>query len=299
MKIKSIAFCLLAAGILSTSCIREDHTDCYNKYCLALSYTGDGASELFPEKISRVEMYVFDESNNCIKSGVLPEADVKARLTELPPLEPGTYKIVCLGNTYDTHVDKLASGNHDEINFAASKYRSGETVSGNDELYWASMDYVIAPYDEKRLVETKTIKFASSHYDISVDIEGSAFLESPTGKKATVELVGVLPVTDFRNSAEGTPTTYYMNTVSSGSNSLSALNSIMRHQDHSAVNLVVRDGNGNVAVTVNFAEHIEKYGINTKLHECIIPFKIVIDSFGQGIKVTVPSWFVVEVKPEF
>lgn len=299
MKIKSIAFCLLAAGLLSTSCIREDHTDCYNIYCLELSYTGDGLNEIFPQKIDRVEMYVFDESNTCVSSSLLPEADVKSRMTQLPPLEPGTYKIVCLGNTHETTVEKLASGNYDEINFAASKYRNGETVSGNDELYWASMNYEIAPYDEKKQVETKVIKFASSHYDVSVDVEGSAFLETTSGEPGTIELEGVLPLTDFQNSAEGTPTTYVMKTVKSGSNSMSALNSIMRHQDHSAVDLVIRDGYGHEVARVNFADHIEKYDIDTKLHECIIPFKVIIDSFGQGIKITVPSWFVVEVKPEF
>lgn len=299
MNIKSIAICLFAAGILSTSCIREDHTDCYNKYCLELSYTGDGAMEIFPSKINRVEMYVFDENMRCVSSGLLSDSDVKARLTELPPLDPGVYRIVCLGNTHDTGVDNLASGNHDEINFAANAYRNGETVSGNDELYWASMDYEIAPYDEKKLVETRTIKFASSHYDVIVDVEGAVYLESHTGEKASLELQGVLPLTDFNNNAEGAATTYYMNTVSSGANAISAQNSIMRHKDHATVNLVLRDGYGDIVKTVNFAEHIAEYKIDTDLHECVIPIKIIIDGFTGDIKVTVPSWFVVEVKPEF
>ena len=299
MKIKSIALCLLAAGILSTACISEDHTDCFNKYYLALSYTGDDAMEIFPSKITKVEMYVFDENNRCVSSGQLSDKDVQARLTELPALNPGTYKIVCLGNTFNTSVDKLSSANYDEINFADKAYRSGETVSGNDELYWASMDYVIAPYDEKKLVETRTIKFASSHYDVIVDVEGAVYLESHNGDQATLELQGVLPVTDFKNTAEGAATTYYLDTVSSNSNAISSQTSIMRHKDHASVNLVLKDGYGNIVKTVNFAEHIAKYNINTELHECVIPIKITIDGFSGEIKVTVPSWFLVEVKPEF
>ena len=81
MKLKSLALSLLATGLLSTACLKEDHSDCYNIYKLVMSYKGDGKTEIFPEKINRVEMYVFDESDACISSTVLPDADVAARTT--------------------------------------------------------------------------------------------------------------------------------------------------------------------------------------------------------------------------
>lgn len=296
MKLRNIALTLLLAGGLSTSCIKEDHSECYNVYCLALSYQGDGETEIFPEKIDRVHMYVFDEQNNCVISEQLSDADVKARLTTLPKLEPGNYRVVCVGNAYETEVEGLSSGNLDQVLFADKDYVSGNTVSGNDPLYWSSIDYTIAPYDEYKQVETKTTFFASSHFDVLVEISGVPVAAKSDGYPA-VEIVGVSPQTDFNNRATGQPATYVMDTVHDGEVTLGATNNIMRHTDQSAVYLRVVGDSGASLVEVNFAQHIAKHGIDVTKHECLIPFKIEFKS--AEISISVPTWFIENIKPEF
>ena len=294
MKLRHIALTLLLAGGLSTSCIKEDHSECHNIYCLALSYKGDGETEIFSEKIDRVHMYVFDKQNNCVASGQLPDADVNARLTTLPPLEPGDYRIVCVGNAYETEVEGLSSRDFENIFLADRKYNAQETVVGNDSLYWSSLDYTIAPYDEYRQIETKTTEFASSHFDIEVEVVG---VPKSNEGYPSIQLVGVSPQTDFNNKATGQATTYVMETQHDGSATLTARNNIMRHANHETVYLKVADATGASMVEVNFAEHIAKHNIDVTKHECVIPFRIEFAS--SSITITVPSWYIEYINPEF
>ena len=297
MKLRNIVLCLMLIGGLSTSCIKEDHSDCYNIYRLALSYLGDGTTEIFSEKIDRVDLYVFDEKGNCVSSGRLSDAEVKAQLTTLPPLDPGTYRIVCVGNAYETGVENLNSKNMGQIRFAAEDYINGETVSGNDPLYWSALDYTIEPYDSKKLEEIKTTYFASSHYDVSVEVVGVPLTKA--GEMPVVQLVGLSPYTDFNNKACGEATDYTMETYFDGVKTMNSLNNIMRHTNHGDVYLRVSTPSGEVLVERNFAEHINMYRIPVENHEVVIPFKIVFDEITAEVTVTVPSWYVVDVTPDF
>ena len=297
MKLRNILLCLALVGGLSTSCIKEDHSDCYNIYHLALSYLGDGKTEIFPEKIDRVDMYVFDYQGNCVTSTRLSDAEMKAQLTTLPPLESGTYRIVCVGNAYETKVENLNSRDMGKISFAAQDYINGETVSGNDPLYWSAIDYIIEPYDEKKLEETKTTYFASSHYDVSVEVVGVPLTKA--GEMPVIELVAVSPYTDFNNRAFGDPTTYRMETSFDGVKTMTSINNIMRHTNHKDVLLRVSRPDGEVLVEKNFADHINQYRIPVENHEVEIPFKIVFDQITAQVTVTVPSWYVVDVTPGF
>ena len=296
MKIVNIALTALLMAGLSTACVKEDHSDCRNIYSLALSYMGDGQTEIFDQKIDRVHMYVFDHQNNCVTSKQLSSSDVQARLTALPRLEPGDYRIVCIGNAYKTKVENLSSGNMEQVVFTSSDYAEGKVVAGNDPLYWSSTDYTIAPYDTYRLPETRVANFASSHFDISVEVEGVPAV-GRSSDYPRIELSGVSPVTDFTNKAKGEAATYVLQGKHDGASTLTSVTNIMRHGNHEDVSLNVKSADGTVMASVNFAEHIAKYDIDVTKHECLIPFKVEFKSIG--VSITVPTWFIENIQTEF
>ena len=298
MKFLKLAIYILLLGGLSASCTKEDHSDCYNTYRLAFRYNGDGTEDIFKQKIGSVDMYVFDANSNLVASGSLSQAELQAQEKVLPPLKEGEYRIVCVGNAYNTEVQGLSSGNLSNVTFAAKDYINGEIVSGNDSLYWSAINYTILPYSEYKMEETRTTNFASSHYDIYVEIINAP---SVFGDDLKIELVGVSPLTNFNNAAEGQATNYVLEAVKGENNTITACANIMRHTNHEDVYLKVSAADGTVIATINFAEHIEKYKnyINTSLNECLIPFTVEFGDTDIDVQIEIPSWIIEIVTPEF
>ena len=146
--------------------------------------------------------------------------------------------------------------------------------------------------------ETRTTYFASSHYDIYVEIINAP---SVLGDDIKIELVGVSPLTDFNNMAEGEATNYVLEAVKGENSTITASANIMRHTNHEDVYLKVSAADGTVITTINFAEHISKYKsyINTSLNECLIPFTVEFGDTDIDVSIEIPSWVIEIVTPEF
>ena len=149
--------------------------------------------------------------------------------------------------------------------------------------------------------ETRTTKFASSHYDVLVEVVNAP---EHFGKHPKIEIVDVSPLTDFNNKAKGEATTYIMETVHDGLKTTTARNNIMRHTNHQDVYLRVTGEDGTQFAMINFAEHIEKHKdyIDPTLNECLIPFRIELSSqviYDYSVKITVPEWYIELVGPVF
>lgn len=287
-------FLLLMWGLVC-SCISEDYSDCTNRYVVDLSYTGDGKDEIFPEKINKVRMYIFDDADACIYQAQLTDEEVKRQRTQLPPMSEGDYRIVFLGNPHSTEVRGLTERTgFDKVLFGSGDYWAGRTVSGDDSLYLASVHQTILPFSSERQVSYNLAHFAASHYDVSVEVFGA-----PSAPK--IVLTGVSPYTDFNNvAASDREMTYVLETVHDGVSKVTARCNIMRHLDHENVFLKVLDAEGGELASICFADFLRENSeyIDCARQEVHIPFKIEFKSLSDVV-VSLPDWWVIHVKPDF
>ena len=285
--ILSLATMVVALG----SCIREDLSECYSINKLQLVYTGnDESSDIFQEKIGSVELYIFDAAVECVYNRALTDVELSQQEVTLPRLLVGEYRIICVANGKNTDIVATDGKEYSAMYFADKSYTAGEATQGNDSLYWASYDLTITSDDSTQVVE-----FASSHYDVYVEVIGV-----DAQSDIHIEMSGVAPCTSLdTNEAFGTPTTYYpaLESIASESKKSSTF-SIMRHTDHTAVEVKLCDKNGGELAKVNLAEFLAANpSIDCSLNEVTIPvsFSFKLSDFV----VTLPEWYIQDTKPEF
>ena len=279
---------LLAVGMFG-SCIKEDLDDCpkYSVNTLSLSYKGDGTTEIFNEKIEKVVMYVFDENEQLVTTRELTKEEVAQRGVTMPDLAPGRYRVVCFGNMRNTQTNDLTCGDCDKMYCAAEEYFTRKTISGNDPLYYASLEVVVTEEDQHW-----TQEFESAHYKVSVEVAGV-----PAESNLTIELCNVLPYTTFENVAGGEATTYVLD-CDYKDGLQSALSHIMRHKDHSEVDVCVRNAGGKEMAKVNLADFLAaNLMIDCTRNEVLIAIRLEFKN--ADVEVSVPEWYIEMVKPEF
>ena len=278
------------AALALISCIREDLSECYGVNKLQLSYMGDGDTEIFQQKISSVEMYIFDAAVECVYNRALTDEELSQQEVTLPRLAVGEYRIVCVANGENTDVVATDGKDYSAMYFADKDYTAGSVTKSNDSLYWSSKSITVTADDK-----TDVAQFVSSHYDIYVEVVGV-----DAQSAIEIQMSGLMPCTALdTNVAFGTATTYcpVVESVAAESTKKSAFN-VMRHADHSAVEVKVVDNSGAELAKVNLAQFLAANpAIDCTKNEVIIPISF---SFKLAdCTVSLPEWYIKDIKPEF
>ena len=159
-----LIFSLAVALPWLNGCIKENRDDCKGRVMLRFRYVGDGTTDIFPEKIEKVTMYVYSAVDESFVGMV--EYD-KSALTAYQGADihlfPGRYEIVCWGNVLEN--SKVREGKH----VAAPEYFSGQDIPTNDPLYYGRVEVEVP----ETLDEWDYLcDFVSSHVKMRVRLEG-------------------------------------------------------------------------------------------------------------------------------
>lgn len=125
---------------LTTGCIKEDLDSCDTN--LIFRYFGDGTKDIFPEKIEKVDLYVYSENGALVETIGLDQGDLRNNQGTPLNLPAGKYRVVGWGNTKnDTRINQAAALNTALV--AAPHYFTKEIITTNDSLYIGSRDIEI------------------------------------------------------------------------------------------------------------------------------------------------------------
>ena len=312
MKKFILYLCLpLVSFVLLASCIKENMEGCDR--CIVFEYYADGDTDVFPNHITSVSLYVFDNENQLVAPSRLggsnpirlEQNDLKREQGITLPLNDGVYRLVGVGNDYEkTEVYNVNCGEMPNITYRHPDCLSRE-VEGNDSLYLGSK---LIEIDENEVYFKDTVRFYSSHLKVSYTVEGYVPQEGDTRANDgyfDLRVRNLKSQTAFdqahdKNLAEGKEVNYMPELKLNPANgNHEAYFHIMRHEKESDVAFdLIKRSTGEVVKTFTLTDFLNKFDMyDVSKQEVLIP--IVVRFLGVEVKVTIANWELIEVTPGF
>lgn len=299
---KLFYLCLpLVSFVLLAGCIKEDYTDC-ERCKLTFSYTGDVSYDIFPQQITSVSLYVFDEDDRLVQTKRIEQNDLKVYQGTKLNLTPGTYRVVGVGNDYNlTDINNTSATDMSKITFSHPNVERGGVVEGNDSLYLGQKTFTVPAdywYEDD-------VPFRSSHLKVSYTVKDYVNPAASASTRAgngylELRVKNLLPKTDFNNRVHGEKMTYdpVLSLIPEKGEHRGYFN-IMRHAADSDVEFELVDkASGEVVHTLLLKDFLEKFPqIDVTKQEVLIP--IVVEFKNIGVTVTIPDWMIHDVTPDY
>lgn len=275
---------------LAGGCIRENMDDCKGKVTLRFRYVGDGTTDIFPEKIEHVTMYVYSIADGSLAAihkyddnalAAYQGADVM--------LFPGRYEVVCWGNA----LDETTINEGEKI--AADGYFENTDIATNDPLYYGTIEIEVP----ETLVENNYIcDFVCSHVKFRVRVEG---FDQTTMGVPSLELTQLASFTDFDNVPSDEERCSYHPVLAAGSDGeqtvyTAEFNTLRFNDDNDIMLRLHSDETRVVAHEFPLADFLQEHNIAVEgVNEVTVPIRIRFSPIG----VTIDDWDSVPVNPDF
>ena len=275
---------------LAGGCIRENMDDCKGKVTLRFRYVGDGTTDIFPEKIEHVTMYVYSIADGSLAAIQKYDDNALAAYQGADVmLFPGRYEVVCWGNA----LDETTINEGEKI--AADGYFENTDIATNDPLYYGTIEIEVP----ETLVENNYIcDFVCSHVKFRVRVEG---FDQTTMGVPSLELTQLASFTDFDNVPSDEERCSYHPVLAAGSDGeqtvyTAELNTLRFNDDNDIMLRLHSDETRVVAHEFPLADFLQEHNIAVEgVNEVTVPIRIRFSPIG----VTIDDWDSVPVNPDF
>ena len=281
---------LLLFLVLLAGCIKEDRDDC-GKTTLRFSYVGNGTTEIFHEKIRQVDLYVFDANNQCILTHTLEQNEMKSQSKQMV-LNPGTYRVVCIGNAlHETVTPGIHSGDFNEMHCTHPNCNSEKKITTFDALYHASQEITVPKSRELEAI----IPFTAAHYDVCVEVKGYTPAQVRADQAPVLKFAQVSQKVNFNKNYSTVLTDIHPIAVYENNLYRHTFN-ILRQVEKPVITLY--DNVGKSIFSMNLTDFLAQHPeIDLTLEELLIP--ILIEFKSVGVEVSIPSWAIEDLTPDF
>lgn len=275
---------------LAGGCIRENMDDCKGKVTLRFRYVGDGTTDIFPEKIEHVTMYVYSIADGSLAAIQKYDDNALAAYQGADVmLFPGRYEVVCWGNA----LDETTINEGEKI--AANGYFENTDIATNDPLYYGTIEIEVP----ETLVENNYIcDFVCSHVKFRVRVEG---FDQTTMGVPSLELTQLASFTDFDNVPSDEERCSYHPVLAAGSDGeqtvyTAEFNTLRFNDDNDIMLRLHSDETRVVAHEFPLADFLQEHNIAVEgVNEVTVPIRIRFSPIG----VTIDDWDSVPVNPDF
>lgn len=323
MKLFHISLLLLSALLLN-GCMGEDTDDCppliANNLSIEFLYPGDDGKNIFNQKITKADLFVFDEGGRYVTNQSIDQPSLSVFPGAHLKLNPGTYRIVCWGNAaYRSEFSGINSGSLFTGAFIGNSTIDVNSVAINgDQLYYApdtraarSPHLLQSPLSlpqgftvtvPAQGAKTVSINFTRAHIRVVAYIKGFED-RSPQGASLTplVELTDISPKYDFNLQKSGNPVTYRnvstLTTVEGEQMAVMDFNTPLFDENTPMQLVIKKQSDGSTLTTVSLKGFIRDNNITIgNSVDLVLP--IMIEYIQGSFEITLPGWGQNPVEPE-
>jgi len=274
---------------LLSGCIKDDLSDCYTT--LYFSYLGDGTQEIFPEKIEKVNLYIYNEGGSLVQSIILDESALKQQQITLN-LPNGKYHLVCWGNSFGhTQINDDSSLNTGFV--STPEYSRKDIITTNDSLYYASKDIDFS----QDVTRTDTVRFNSAHIKMLIDIAGLEDMRLPDGSSPlSVQMTNLSPTVSFNRVFSNEDVDYFpVSLFDAELHDFEARFDVLRFNDDNDINInLTSKETGNVIYSMPLKQFMRDNKITVNnINEAFIGIRFAFN----GTAITVKPWDEEEIRP--